>query len=261
MASSVKDIRPKKYGRRKGDKSMSGENGRVSRIEEEVGGLKSQVSAMDTDIKHISREVGNLASAFRSFTESYADKSKTSWGILAAWSSVILMIVGLVGTGFVGKPMHRIEEALIEMIKTQRTHELQGGHMGAMKDITSNSEKIENLDAVLQREMRLLKDESDSRLKGIAERIDSETDILERQMLENRSGVSGIRERISKVEVLSKQQHNQQEDSLDVLNDVDNRVLSWQESHDQRVVGLNATQTTRLNELEKRLNRFERPEL
>ena len=154
-------------------------------ISQRIGKIESEQAAMSTSLRSLSNSIGDLSEQIQGLQ----DSSKTNWSTMASWSAVMLTIVGMVGFGFIARPMSSMELALVEMGKTQKSHLLSDGHGVALINSIHLSDEISVLSKTIRHESSL-----------ISSRIDSETDILERQMLENRSGVSEIRERLSREE-------------------------------------------------------------
>ena len=148
-------------------------------------------------------------------------------------------------------------------LEAAHEHETTQGHLGmqirinALEELADSlSESLDhdiaNLDTVLQREMRLLDDETKARIEAIDDRIDSETDILERQVLDNRQDVNVNQERLSKLEVGSQARHDEQQA---VINALEKRIVN-NEQHSKEL-GHPHVQTQKFHDHEDRINALE----
>lgn len=76
------------------------------------------------------------------------------------------------------------------------------GQSVANERVSGLKEKMIELDIVLQREMRLLDNETDARIDATDQRLESTNSIIEKQLLENRDAIAELRERVKGNEVL-----------------------------------------------------------
>ena len=164
---------------------------RIGKIEAEQASISTSIDQLSSSIKEIAGKINEMQ-----------NNTRTDWGILAGWATVILAIVGMMGAGFIHQPMAQMEKIQSKLAEDFAAHVSIDGH-GVMIERTKNLEgRIVDLDTVLQREMRLLDNKIDAHIEAINERMTATNSIVEGQLLETRDAIAELRERVKGNEVL-----------------------------------------------------------
>lgn len=142
--------------------------------------LEERVSAMESDIRALSHNFESFSADIKAAIGRMQDHRRTSWPALASWAGVILMIVTMAGSGYV-RDQARIEKALIKLTDSHIEHMSEDGHRAMMQRVSSVEEElkdirgeIKDLDAILQREMRLLDDAVVEKIEAMDAKLQQE---------------------------------------------------------------------------------------
>ncbi len=149
-----------KFGRRASD----GE--RLSKLEQAVEGLES-------GFKHVLDEL-------RGLRIDLTKSQRTPWGTLGTWAGVVLTAAGLIG----GLVAYGLNGKIDYLLENQQAHAEIEAHPGQLRNQGENEQRIhhleksiEQLDTVLQREMRLLDSETDTRVEQLDRMLQREMDL------------------------------------------------------------------------------------
>lgn len=144
--------------RRAGESDLSPFDRRLSRLEATVEGLATNFANMADAMR---QESQRTASQIERLTNVVSSQNKTPWGVLASWGAVFVTVIAVVG-GLALTPLvvglQKQEYRHDDLAEKLFEHHTDG-HPGSIMDkVANNKAAIENLDEVLQREMRLLDD-------------------------------------------------------------------------------------------------------
>ena len=221
--------------RDRGQANMANQHTRAK--DDEIGSILSRMSSLETGYEGLSRDVHNIAKSLEGFASEtrtaikdlasrISDSHKTPWGVLASWAAVVLSFVsvigGLVAYGINGR-IDNLARGNRELTKDFIAHTSNGHPRNVVAATVRNKERIEQLDTVLQREMRLLDQEGAAKLADLDKRLQLEMRLL--QQIRD-AKLDAILKRLDKAEL-------------------------WMVDHDKRVVGLNAAQWERIKALER----------
>ena len=208
---------------------MTKMHAQLGNTDAKIASLDSEVSYIKHDVEELRGEFSSLRKAvsegFENINEALGRAQSTNWPVLFGGISLILVIIGMffnsyaADLGRIEANQKQIMEDMSIGIQDDHDHALMEGHLPMQLRVEALEEATINLDTVLQREMRLLDDETQAQIQALGQRINSETDILERQALENRGGIDDLLQRLSQVEVASQLRHEQQETQFDSLED------------------------------------------
>lgn len=174
---------------------------RFGKLERTVGSLESDVRNVVGSIQDLTREVAGMR-------KDAAAAAKTSWGVLAAWATVVvglMTIFGYLTLEPIREENKNLRVWLQRLSDRQLAHERLKGHEGAqiqlkalennykdtqvdlrdqdtylqreMRDLINGlknemNAKLTGMDTVLQREMRLLNEATIQRMNGMDKSID-----------------------------------------------------------------------------------------
>lgn len=169
------------------------------RENERLASLETGHLRLVRDVESLSKSVRQLADDVRGdmgkIMSRINEGNRTQWPTLASWAAVILVIIGMMGSGYI-RDQARHETMLGKQVIQIALHERMLGHPGMLQ-------RVEILEKNLQHEIDLIVD-------GLNMRLDTHDQKLV------------IRE-------------------------------AWFTEHSNYVAGLNATQTTRLKALERKV--------
>lgn len=191
------------------------DNHRISRLETEVAQLQTDVSYIRSSVD---RQTASMEALAMRFTES----NRPQWSTYASWAGVLLLLIGAFGSGYISD-LSRHTYRIDEIDKRIASHELSGGHTGTLERLASQERALAQLGNVLQREMRLLDGEVDTRVAALDELLQREM----RLMIATRDAVT---ERLDR--------------RLEQLD-------RWQGEHDRVSAESRGRQEERLNALER----------
>ena len=145
-----------------------------------VGTVERELAAVQTDIAYIRNDLGALKGAIEGVAQSLTQSTKTPWGVLASWASIILAVVVFYSSlntdpirknlGFIRADVQANAEELAR----------RAWDIAADKERLNNAEKyITKLDETLQREMRLLDNRLQTEMRLVQKAADKRTDALE----------------------------------------------------------------------------------
>jgi hypothetical protein len=199
------------------ESEASADNHRISRLETEVAQLQTDVSYIRTSIDRQTHTIDNLATRF-------AENNRPQWSTYASWAGVVLILIGAYGAGYISvQDRHTLR--IDQLAEAFRKHELSPGHPALVQGLVSTQESIKQLDSTLQREMRLLDGELDSRVTGL-------DDLLQREMRLMIATRDAVTERMDR--------------RLEQLG-------QWQSQHDRTSAASAGAQDERLRALERTL--------
>lgn len=188
--------------------------------DERVATVETQVSALHGDFSELKKQVSHLADVVTRGFARINEGSKTNWAMIFGSMSILLIIIGFIGSGYV-RDINRVEEGGKALLEA-RIQSL-GVVSNLQTRVQASEDSIDKLDVTLQREMRLLDSATDAEIEALAERIHKENELTGRA---NDIQLTEIRRRLGSIE-------------------------AWQKTHDSRVVGLNAAQWERIKGLER----------
>lgn len=102
--------------------------------------LEQKVVALEADVQNIGRNLNKLTHAVESLSDKITQNSQTNWSVLAAWSAVIITILG--GLGYLA--LSPTQEML--KILEQRVYEHQfNGHTEVKVRLESIDKRVDDL--------------------------------------------------------------------------------------------------------------------
>lgn len=161
---------------------------RVQGLEHDVRDLSKKVSALESDVRNVGRGVDDVSEQIKSLTNKLGENSKTNWGVLGAWASVILTVSGTFGymlidpiraqlqttinklEHHINNPMHNVAKSEIDSIRRELSIELK--HIA--KDEVDQYSKIKDLS--------LWQQEHDKRVVGINMYQSAKIEFLEKEI-------------------------------------------------------------------------------
>jgi len=165
--------------------------GRLSRLEATTYALADSQEKM----------VNQMAAGFKELK----DSSKVQWTPLISAAGVLLAIGGMFGTSLTDK-LSLMHERQLESEERFYKHEHSNGHAGLAQIVEGNGVRIEKLDEVLQREMRILDSRMETVIEGLDERLQIEMRLLTQPIQERLNSLesASIRERTAREAATSK---------------------------------------------------------
>ena len=153
--------------------------------------LESRVAAIETEIQHLSAAFERLSEEIGILSKRIHLSGQTNWNVFASWTTVVLLIVGSIGTLSLrplAQDIDELKSSTILGVQQLIGHELLNAHPGAQiqfeglkSNFRESKEALLRQDTVLQREMRDL----NSALEGkIQVRIDALETIFKDDVLE-----------------------------------------------------------------------------
>lgn len=142
--------------------------GGYARLHEDVQGLYTKFDKL----------AGDITDQFRKIS---SDR-KTNWGTMAAWASVIILLMTTLGTLTVmpiTEVLNRQQSAIEKVADTVSAHRLEDGHKPVIQRVIAIEKTAETLDITLQREMRLLDERIHATMEAEVRRLDT---VLQREM-------------------------------------------------------------------------------
>lgn len=94
---------------------------RVSGLERDVAHLDDRLDGFE---KTVSRRFDQLAYSIENLSDTISESGRTPWGTLAGWAAVVVMLVGILGHGYV-RDLNRIELEHSTLQKIYYQHVLQ----------------------------------------------------------------------------------------------------------------------------------------
>jgi len=145
-----------------------------------ITGLEAGYKAMGREISGLREDFGNFASEIRRELHGINANKKTPWSaIIGACSFAVALLGGLITLGANGplRELDRHDEVIESMRQNCFTKSdamaMDLAMQREMRDLDQiSSNRIDNLDTMLQREMRLLTFPIDERLKSFERRLD-----------------------------------------------------------------------------------------
>jgi hypothetical protein len=168
---------------------MTETNSSMDRIHHRLGMLEQENASINSDIKNIVSAVRDLASDVKAIK----DGSRTNWGMLAAWATVIIAIM-VYHSSLTMEPLkHALED-----------HESWKAHPFVLErhaKTEERSKRFENklieLDIDLQREMRDVAKVNEVTIKSLDTMLQREIRLINATTLEN---ISAVSDRVSNLE-------------------------------------------------------------
>ena len=182
-------------------------------------GLNDRLSQVERDVASIDATLHTVSRTMQDLS-SKVDRPNNWVGIGA-----LIISVAAVGGTYFNTRLGPVESEATLAESRLRDHELSDGHSGAKMGVARNHERLLQLDEVLQREMRLLNDRTRADLDSLDRRLQGE---IANNNASTIDALTEVRRRI------------------DRLND-------WQTEHDKTVSGVNADQSARIKDIERRL--------
>lgn len=195
---------------------------KVSEIENDVSEIKANVSSINTAVKAQGHNITSLAQSVSKLRDTVSQSGKTDFNTLAGWATVLLVIIGALGSGFILLPMQKMEkrddkletsiksihESAMEVVKevrleidsnSEKRHLLILGMLNELEDRFHKHELSPGHGVAIERTERM-QEAFDLQFKDISDRMHTTESIIEGQLLENRSAISELRERLSSTE-------------------------------------------------------------
>lgn len=193
-----------------------------SMMESRVSSLEAHHERLHEDVASLNRAVSGVAEEMRQGFRRITEDKKTNWGAFASWAGVVLMVIGIGSSGYV-RDLTRVENVQTTLFKDYIDHKELPGHPTALVMHKHMDDRLTHLDEILQREMRLLDDNINTSAVELDKRLQNEMRML--NDAQDRE-IVGLEKRLSKTE-------------------------KWIVGHDRSVSGLNAEQSTRIEQLER----------
>ncbi len=182
-------------------------------LSEEIGGVKQDMGGIKTAIGGIQASLDRM---------SQKDSKGFNWAPVTMFLVLGLAVIGGFSSGYI-RDQDRMQEQQKESISREIE---QAYHTGQQDAKLEDAQKVtKELDITLQREMRLLDERADEKVRGMDERLQMEMRLL------------GEADKVR----------------LDQMVATIVRILTWQDQHDKRVVGLNAAQWESIRSLERQV--------
>lgn len=189
-----------------------------NQIDSDVRDLSERMAGVETSLSSVSSGMNRLIESVNTVITKQSDSTKTPWANYIAAGSLFLVIIMMLGSGYV-RDLDRVEEDVDKVSERVVNDPRQDqAIMQLQKDVTDHASKI-------------WKHQGDGHPQVQQVAIDSLTSKLADLKIE-----AVTKEYLSAVLSANKIR-------LDGYGEDLHRILSWQESHDQRVVGLNSRQT------------------
>lgn len=135
------------------------------------GSLEKRVSRIEDKLDEVSESVGQ---AVRMLTEKISQARQPNFGVIWAGLGVAVATVAALFTAFSSgywRDQDRIDKTL-DVLGRSFVEHIKDGHPRRVEEQTvRNAEKIEALDVTLQREMRILDESADARVRGITSQL------------------------------------------------------------------------------------------
>lgn len=203
---------------------------RIDRLTTVVESLSSEVvkvARLEAVVESLAGDISKVNSSIERLGESVTKGSKTDLSMLASWAGVIVVLIGMAGSGYV-RDLEKNEARVTTNSQVLVDYLREDTSKVTEQAVIHNKDAITNLDTVLQREMRLLDAEASAQLGALDSRLQTEMRLLK--------GASDVQ--------------------LDNLKVAAHRTLDWQNDHDKTVVGLNAAQWEQIKSNRKDIERL-----
>lgn len=86
--------------------------------------LDRKVAALEADVQNLNTAVSRLTTTIQNLADQLNKNSSTNWSVLAAWSAVIISILG--GLGYLA--MNPVQNKVFQIEHRFYDHLLSGGH-------------------------------------------------------------------------------------------------------------------------------------
>ena len=133
---------------------------RLSRVESDVAGVLARLDSVEQSLERISVVLERLADRF-------TERIKPQWSVLIG----LVMMIFTIGGVYSNLSLQPIKEKQQWIFEELQEHTKIEGHLGMKRNMEHTQEDLTKLDEVLQREMRLLDDTMEEKLKSVEERL------------------------------------------------------------------------------------------
>lgn len=155
--------------------------------EDRVSSLDGRVASLESDVANLTRSVDRMVESVDRLSNRVTRSGATNWGVLGTWAGVLLTACALVG----GLVAYGLNTKIDSILEAHQRHVDLPGHPWAIQQharheerfdrafyqISDVDEDIKDLDTVLQREMRLLDQNTVTRLTDLDVRLQNEMDL------------------------------------------------------------------------------------
>ena len=130
------------YNRREADHQHTRHETRLDRLEGVVEGLATNQARAEATMGNLVTSVDRLSEAFTQSQARQTESSKTNWGVIASWASVLIILLGLV----IYQPMREQQASIAKIVEWQRTYEVrsEGRNVQQTTEHKAIDEKIEH---------------------------------------------------------------------------------------------------------------------
>jgi len=153
--------------------------------------IESRVASIETEIQHLSVAFTRLSDEIGTLSKRIHSSGQTNWNVFASWTTVVLLIVGSIGTLSLrplAQDISELKSSTILGVQQLIGHELLNSHPGAQiqfeglkSNFRESKQALRQQDDVLQREMRDL----NAALEGkIQTRLDGLEILIKHDVLE-----------------------------------------------------------------------------
>lgn len=104
--------------------------------------LNRKVAALEADVHNLTHGMDRLTSAVQKLSDKISHQSKTDWSVIAAWSAVMISVLGSLGY----LALHPVRYDLAKMESRFYNHELNGGHQEMKIKVTVLKERVEAIE-------------------------------------------------------------------------------------------------------------------
>lgn len=117
------------------------ENARIAGLETDVKALTHTVGGLESDVKNVIRSMESLGDSVRLLTSKISNESKTNWSVLAAWASVIIGIISVLGL----LALRPVEDAIAKIEHRTHNHALTESHPAAYERLRYLEKEINRI--------------------------------------------------------------------------------------------------------------------
>ena len=105
--------------------------------------VMTRVASLESDVRNVISAVDNLTNSVRQMSQKVAKGSQTDWGMLAAWATVVITVLGMFGY----LTLTPVTEAIGLWSRRQYDHMESVGQLNA-----AHSERLKALERVVYKE-------------------------------------------------------------------------------------------------------------
>lgn len=104
--------------------------------------LDQKVAALESDVQNLSRNMGRLTEAVQALSDKFSQANSTNWSVLAAWSAVIISILG--GLGYLA--LTPLQRGFYQVEQRFYLHEHNGGHEEMKIKVHALKERVQAIE-------------------------------------------------------------------------------------------------------------------